>query len=65
LTEFPSRRAEFCAGINEVCAARMLQPAHGGSMSGEWMIGISWGGVFIMAVLAIAAVAVMKSKMMR
>jgi hypothetical protein len=34
-------------------------------MSGDWMLGINWGGLFIMAVLALAAIAVMKSKMMR
>jgi hypothetical protein len=34
-------------------------------MSGDWMVGINWGGLFIMAVLAIAALVVVKSKMMR
>jgi hypothetical protein len=29
------------------------------------MVGINWGGLFIMAVLAIAALVVVKSKMMR
>jgi hypothetical protein len=43
----------------------MLQPGHGGTMNSDLLIGINWGGVFVMAMLAATAFVVVKSKLMR